>query len=477
MARSKAGLALLIVSVLVTNSMHVLAQGTPLKQGPLTVMVPPGWVTQTNVGPVKLYSPGSTPQQYLSVEFLPSEQTTQDVRERHATIMGNLAGIVRPGSVPQNGVIGKFIWTRLELQLPTGQNETMIWYSAKAGSTYVAVGVETTRPELLARNLRAIETMLANATLSGATAAPGASNAPASAAGNAPAAAPALSGAMLEDYVYTVPSGWTTQRFPDGIVLSSPFSSTQEKCFINMLSMRPAGPDLLQDANNAFRDVWLHNYVLRNQTPAGFAFPESTIHGLSGQGWEYVIVRRGIAPPNSRESRLGFVMVAKLNNRLAVISGLSKDPLVSACMGENLASTVWPKFFYSLSFKSWQAGDQTPAMRKALAGEWIAATATAGDMITFAGNGRFANAAAAQQYHLTANELITTTQAYFGNGNYTLRGNAITLAQDDKRTTNGFYRIEQESKDEGRTWADVFYLMRTSTVDGQEYELRFKRNR
>ena len=40
-----------------------------------------------------------------------------------------------------------------------------------------------------------------------------------------------------------------------------------------------------------------------------------------------------------------------------------------------------------------------------------------------------------------------------------------------------FYRIEQESKDEGRTWADAFYLMRTSTVDGQEYELRFKRNR
>jgi hypothetical protein len=244
-----------------------------------------------------------------------------------------------------------------------------------------------------------------------------------------------------------------------------------------MWPMRPAGPDLLQDANNAFRDVWLRTYVLRNQTPAGFAFPESVIHGLSGQGWEYVIMRRGIAPPNSRESRLGFVMVAKLDNRVAVISGLSKDPLVSACMGENIATTVWPTFFYSLGFKSWQAPDQTQVMRRHLAGEWIAATATAGDLITFAGNGRFANAAAAQQYHLTANELITTTQAYFGNGSYTLRGNAITLAQDDKRTTQGFFRLEQESKDEGRTWADVFYLMRTSTVDGQAYELRFKRNR
>jgi len=240
--------------------------------------------------------------------------------------------------------------------------------------------------------------------------------------------------------------------------------------------MRPASADLFQDANNAFREVWLRQYVLRNQTPAGFAFPEVIIHGASGQGWEYVIMRRGIAPPNSQESRLGSVMVARLGSRVAVISTLSKDPLVSACMGENIAATVWPKFFYSLSFKGWPQADHTPEMRKALAGEWIAATATAGDKVTFAGNGRFANAAAAQQYHLTSTELITTTQAYFGNGTYTLRGNAITMVQDDKRTDNGFYRVEQESKD-GRTWADVLYLMRTSTVDGQEYELRFKRNR
>jgi hypothetical protein len=477
MSGSSARLALLVTTLALAVSIRLLAQGTPLTSGPLTVMVPPGWTTQTNMGPVKLYAPGSTPQQYLSVEFLPSEQTPQDVRERHSTIVGNLAGIMRPGSAPQNGVTGKFISTKLELQLPGGQNETMIVYSAKAGSTYVAVGVEATSPDLLTRNLRAVEAMLANATLTGTSTAPvGSSNAPADPAGSASASARAPSGAMLDDYVYTVPAGWTEQRFSDGIVLSSPFSSTQEKCLISMLAMRPAGPDLLQDANNAFRDIWLHNYVLRNVTPAGFTFPERIVHGFSGQGWEYLMVRRGIAPPNSRESRLGFVMVAKLDNRVAVISGLSKDPLVSACMGESLASTVWPKFLYSLGFKSWQGPDQTQAMRQRLAGEWIAATATAGDMIAFAGNGRFANAAAAQQYHLTTNDLVTTTQAYFGNGSYTLRGNGITLAQDDKKITNGFFRIEQESKDEGRTWADVFYLMRTSTVNGEDYELRFKRN-
>jgi hypothetical protein len=481
MARSQTTLALLFISIALAGATQAFAQGgvpgKPLTVGPLTVMVPPGWTTQSALGPTLLFSPDSTPQEYFKVEFEPSEQTTQDVHQRHGTIVGNLASAMRPGSVPQNGVTGKFIWTRVELQIPPPRGETMIVYSAKTGSTYIAVGVETTSPELLARNLRVVEAMLANAVLSGASTAPGASNAPANASGNA-AAAPAAGGAgTLDDYIYTAPAGWATQKFPDGIVLSSPFSSTQEKCFISMWPMRPAGADLLQDAITAFRDVWLRNYVLRNQTPAGFAFPEAIVHGHSGQGWDYVIVKKGIAPPNSAESRLGFVMVAKLDNRLAVISGLSKDPLVSACMGENIASTVWPKFFYSLSFRNWQPGDQTQIMRKLLAGEWIAATATAGDKITFAGNGRFANAAAAQQYHLGANELITTTQAYFGNGSYTLRGNAITLAQDDKRVDHGFFRVEQESKDEGRTWADALYLMRTSTVDGQEYELRFKRNR
>jgi hypothetical protein len=426
------------------------------------------------MGPLKYYSPDSTPQQYLSLQFLP-EQTTKDVRQRHAEIMGNMASIVRPGSTPQNGVTGKFIWTRMELQVPGGLNETMIWYSAKAGSTYVAIGLEATRPELIARNLRAVETMLTNATLSGATTAPGSSNAPAG-FGNTAASPPGATGlGSLDDYIYTPPAGWAAQKLSDAIMLSSPLSSTNEKCLIYLLPMRPAGANLVQDAYNAFRDVWLHNFVLRNQTPAGFAFPESIVHGYSGQGWDYVIVRKGIAPPNSQEGRLGFVMVAKLDNRLAVISGVSKDPLVSACMGENIAATVWPKFFYSLGFKNWPARDQTQTMRKLLAGEWIAATATAGDKITFAGNGRFANAAAAQQYHLTTNELITTTQAYFGNGNYALSGNSITLTQDDKRTDHGFFRVEQESKDEGRTWADVLYLMRTSSVDGAEYELRFKK--
>ena len=133
--------------------------------------------------------------------------------------------------------------------------------------------------------------------------------------------------------------------------------------------------------------------------------------------------------------------VAKLDSRLAVISGVSKDPLVSTCMGE-LAHNFWPRFFYSLSFKNWSAPDQTANMRKRLAGVWTSATGVAADQITIAGNGRFANAAARQQYDLiSSNEALVTTTAAFGNGTYKLQGNAITMIQDDRQnqTRNGLH--------------------------------------
>ena len=205
--------------------------------------------------------------------------------------------------------------------------------------------------------------------------------------------------------------------------------------------------------------------------------PSSIVHGVSGQGWEYVIVRRGVAPRGSPESRLGFVFVAKLNSRVAVISGVSKDPLVSTCMGE-LAHNAWPRFFYSLSFKGWTSPDQSDAMRKRVAGVWTSATGTAADQITIAGNGRYANAAARQQYfQISSTEALETTTAAFGNGAYTLRGNAITMVQDDRQNQpeTGYIRMEEESKDEGRTWTPILYLLRVSAVDGQDYEVRYNR--
>lgn len=335
----------------------------------------------------------------------------------------------------------------------------------------MAIAVTANRADLVAKYLPSVDAMVRTATLGDAGAAPVAAGAPAGAP--SPAAG---NPATLGEYVYALPPGWTANQYPDGIVLTSPMSATNERCVFTLWPTRAAGTNLVADANAIFQDVY-KTYEPRNQTVRGTAMEPSLTRGTSGMGWDYVIVRRGVAPPGSPESRLAFTLVAKLNNRLAVISGVSRDPLVSTCMGE-LAGNVWPRFFYSLSFKSWTAANDPSAVQKRIVGVWTAATATAADQFTFAPNGRYGGAAAAQQYsRVSSTEVLTTTQAYFGNGAYTLRGNTITLTADDQKNApeSGFWRVEQESKDDGRTWVESLYLLRVSRVDGKDYELRYSK--
>jgi hypothetical protein len=352
----------------------------------------------------------------------------------------------------------------------------------KAGGYYISAAVDANRADLVSRNLPALEAMLRSAVVGdpSATGAPGpvAAAAATSGSGNShPQQSTATGAGTLGEYVYAVPRGWTPNQYPDGIVLSAPRMPT-ENCIISMWPMRPTSNNLYGDANTAFRQIF-NTYELRNRSSDGLQVPQTVIRGTSGQGWDYLILKQGIGKPNtpqgSWETLLGFVMVAKLDSRIAVISGLSKLPLVSNCFGE-LQTNVWPDFFYSLRFRSWNSTDQSSVMKQRLAGTWTIATATAADQYTFAANGRFGTGAAAQQYHLLNNqEVLTTTQGYFGNGAYTLDQNTITLKQDDRGPETAHFRVEQESKDGGHTWADVLDLLRISTVDGKEYEVRYSK--
>jgi len=469
-----------------SGSLLVLAQGTPLKFGPLTVTVPPGWKAQKNPfypDQVQIIAPVSGLGQSLQVNFRTPQPITQDVRAYHDLLLQRLSALIPPGSPQQSGVTGKFIWTRYVMQLGQSQPEAKILYSAKTTSSlYVPIEVEATSEQLLTQNLPAIEAMIRGARLEGALAPPAASSAPLpasapppAAAGSAGATASAPGPATLDDYIFTAPAGWNAKRTPDGIILESPLLGTSEKCFIFLWSMQPAGPDLVTDVNRAFAGVW-GSYELRDRDGRGGDMPPVLLRGTSGQGWDYAMLKRGIGPRGSPETRLGFVLVAKLNDRLAVISGLSKDTLVSACFGE-LQANLWPRFFYSLSFRNWTPpGDQAAAMRRRMAGVWIGGGATAASRFVFSANGRYGGSAASQQYNaINSREVLTTTTAFFGDGAYSLRGNSITLTPNGRVPENGFVRVEQESKDGGRSWADWLYLLRTSAVDGKEYEMKYQR--
>ncbi len=274
------------------------------------------------------------------------------------------------------------------------------------------------------------------------------------------------------NYVYVVPPGWTPKQYPDGgVVITSPVYNTGERCTISVLAMRPATSDLQTAANAIFSELFSKDYRLVTT----YTSP-SMIRGVSPQGWEYLIIKQGITPLAGNFSDVfAFVFVAKLGNQIAPIVGISKDPLVSNCFGLNLKD-VWPKFFYSLQFKNWSPQKQEKEIMKRMTGVWMSATATAGDRFVFAPNGRFAGASASQKYYATSsNELLTVTDAYFGDGAYSIKGNQIILIHDSDKSKpeQGFMRLAQESQDGGRTWKDKLYLLRKSAVDGSEYEVNY----
>ncbi len=275
----------------------------------------------------------------------------------------------------------------------------------------------------------------------------------------------------LADYIYAIPQGWTTEQYPDGVVLKAPVSNTGERCNITLWPMRTSSGNIEADANYLFSTTFKDFDLVNGSTPP------SMIRGISSQGWEYFISKKPIRLRGGDfQNMFGFAFVARLGNQVAGITGISKDPLVSSCFGLQLTD-VWPKFFYSLQFKNFQPGSQDVQIAKRLAGVWMAVTASAGDRFVFAPNGRFAGAAAAQRYlRLSSTELLRVTDVYFGDGSYSLVGSGIVLTYDSNKNSpeRGLFRIEEESKD-GRTWTQKLYLLRRSTVDNTEYEVAYEK--
>lgn len=261
----------------------------------------------------------------------------------------------------------------------------------------------------------------------------------------------------LTDYDYKLPVDWQRTDYPDGIVYASPIYNTGERCQLSVFLMRRAAGDLLATARQVYAEIFRLDPFQNNQYP----YPVATVtRGTAAAGWSYLIIQRSIrGQVGDYGSLLGTrILVAQLGDRVGVITTTGKDPEVSNCFGE-IIHDEWPAFFYSLKFKTWPgAKDATP---RQLAGAWVTATASVADRYVFAANGRFASAAAAMTTtRISPNELLTTTNAYFGDGAYQISGNKIVLTRDNDNShpLRGFWRIESETQD-GVTWKDRLCLL------------------
>jgi hypothetical protein len=193
------------------------------------------------------------------------------------------------------------------------------------------------------------------------------------------------------------------------------------------------------------------------------------------------MIKQGIAfagsagDPRQEQQLFGFVMIAKMGSRVAAVSGVSKDPLVSSCFGSVLEN-VWPRFFSTLQFRNWTPPPGAGLSQK-IVGVWESFGSSIGGgavvRYVFTAAGRYAEAGTMQRYMaLSRYETAIWTSRTFGDGSYTIRGNELVLTPDSGQPEVSRVRLEQSSQDGGRTWVEKLFLLKASMTSGNCSQFR-----
>ncbi|HEY6222770.1 MAG TPA: hypothetical protein VIW26_03230 [Gemmatimonadales bacterium] len=432
-----------------------------------TFTPPAGWQRADQNGLVQLRSQHTVNGRMTSCQILlfPSRPGTPDAAQNFAAEWARLiaqpfgvAGLPRTESKENPGG-----WTAVTggaNVVQRGIPVTAILFTVTGHDRMMSVVISESGPEFTPEVQRFFGTLSFQASAGDQAAAspPGA----AQTAQPTPAAPGASGGVSVPgNYSYAIPQGWTGTSYPDGgIVYGSQLYNNGERCQISVFPLRAASGDLAADARTMYAQIFQIDPFQNNEYP----YPAASLtRGISAEGWSYFIIQKSI---HGRAGDYGTLlgtrlMAVGLGDRVATITSTGKDPEVSVCFGA-IVHDEWPTFFYSVHFKSWTVIPQEREVPRRLAGSWITATASVADRYVFAANGRFASAAAVMtDARISETELLQTTNAYFGDGSWTVSGSTLTLTRDNNRDqpARGRFRVEQVSTDGGVTWSDRLCLL------------------
>ena len=450
-----------------------LAAQTLAAQDRLAYDVPPGW-TRTDdpqTGLVSLTPPGIQAPRLSVITVFTPEVFSGSAQAFHDEIVRRAISNARVLESPQRGNVSAFLVTNIHQQMPNGLQLWSRIYTARWADRGQVFILATNTPDLLTRFAPAADSMMSRIVMP---------SGPSQAANAPPMATPPASsdaelprgGTAFGDYVYTVPDRWTTTPAGSGLWIASPPSEAGDRCTIGLWPLAPASGELFADAQQAWGRVF-QGFVIRPEDPLNKTV---LVRGVAPQGWEYAMLRRGILWPANPDAQLGgFIMVARLGDRVAVVSFLSKDPRFSDCYmnGYSFHPEVWPRFFANLRFRNWTPSSGS-GLSQRIQGSWESfGTSTGGGaalQYAFTPAGRYAFFGVGQRYMaLSRFEAAVWTSTTFGDGSYAIRGNELTLRPDRGDPDVFFIRLEQVSEDGGRTWAEKLFMMqptRTVTLDG-----------
>ena len=245
------------------------------------------------------------------------------------------------------------------------------------------------------------------------------------------------------DFRYTVPEGWTTSTFADGVLHASGIQANGERCQLGVLQPRPTSGDLTSDAIQLFQEA----FKVDPRANSGHPFPMAVItRGTASAGWRWVMVRKSIGGQLYDYGSLvnSFVFVALIRDQIRVMVGTSADPLVSMCFGTAVRN-VWAEIFHSIHFTSWTPATQAATQRRQLVGTWGSRTL----VYSFADDGKYALAGQHGEYGVSLSET----------GTFQIDRNTLLTTSDKGRQIRSLFRLVQESDDLGRTWTDQLCML------------------
>jgi hypothetical protein len=462
-----------------------LAAQTVAAQDQLPYDVPEGWTRTQDprTGLVSLTPPGLRAPLLCVITVFTPETFAGSGQAFHDEIVRRAISNARVLESPQRASVGAFLVTSIHQQMPNGLQLWSRIYSARWADRGQVFILAANMPDLANRFAAPADSMMSRIVVpsvpSQAASAPLSATPPASNGVELP-----RGGSAFGDYLYTAPDGWTTTPSGNGLWIASPASEAGERCTIGLWPMAPASGDLFADAQQAWGQI-LQGFAIRPEDPLNKTV---LVRGVAPQGWEYALLRRGIVWPANPDAQLGgSIMVAKLGDRVAIVSFLSKDPRFSSCYmyGYAFHPEVWPRFFANLHFRNWTSPSGS-GLAQRIQGSWESfGTSTGGGaalQYAFTPAGRYAFFGVGQRYMaLSRFEAAVWTSTTFGDGSYSIRGNELTLRPDRGDPDVYFIRLEQVSEDGGRTWTEKLFMMqptRTVNLDGatiRDNEVGFER--
>jgi hypothetical protein len=250
----------------------------------------------------------------------------------------------------------------------------------------------------------------------------------------------------VSDYSFTTPAGWSRSDSANKIVLTN---GVENK--IEFLPLMHSSGNLETDAN---RILWQVFKGCDSWYALGFEPDYGTFEkGKTAQGLEYFRAYRYAKNASEQDSTFAttqfdaIILLVKLNNRVAVISGRQRFQSDTA---KDSALTAMDLILYDLTFKS---VPNSYSLKNELLGSWGAASGSVALAYTFNANGSF-NKGSAIGYRTSRDAQTDNlhTTSYGMTETYSLSGNILT--QNYKRTREVFkYKIRvYQTKYDKQAW-------------------------